>query len=425
MTTPLDYPVVSPVLIGRVAPLAALDQAIAHVQAGQGRTILITGEAGIGKSRLVAETKARFLAYPPAGEAAGPILAAQCFEPDQTLPYAPLLELLRSLLGARRPTDLAYDLGAIVGGLGRLLPELAALLPAASTLPPAAPEQEKQSIFQALARLLLGRAAAPATSPLLLIIEDLHWCDETSLDFLVYLARRLAAHPVLLLLTYRSDEVHAPLRHFLATLERQRLMTELSLPPLTPGEVDALIRAIFAQPQPVRGEFLDTLYALTEGNPFFLEEALKALLAAGEIFYTESAWTRKPLGDLHIPRTIQDAVQRRTQRLSAPAHALLAQAAVVGRGWDFALLQELTGHTEGDLLALIKELIAAQLVVEESADRFAFRHALTRQAVRAELLARERRSLHYRIAETMERVYADTLDAHLANLAYHYAEAGT
>jgi predicted ATPase len=147
-------------------------------------------------------------------------------------------------------------------------------------------------------------------------------------------------------------------------------------------------------------------------------------MIAGDIFYENGRWERKALSELHIPRSVQDAVQQRTDRLGENARQVLILAAVAGRRFDFALLQHLTRQDEGQLLQSMKELIAAQLVVEESEEQFAFRHALTRQAVYAELLVRERRALHRSIAETIERLYAPALEAHLADLAYHFYEAG-
>ncbi len=283
------------------------------------------------------------------------------------------------------------------------------------------PEQEKRRLFAALTQYFLNRAA---TCPLLLIVEDVHWSDDTSMEFLHYLARRCVTHPLLVLLTYRSDEVRSSLRHWLAQLDREHLAQEEALTRLTRSDTDAMLRAIFDLQRPVPVETLDALYGLTEGNPFFIEEILKSLIATGGIFYAHGAWDRKPLGELHIPRSIQDAVQQRSDHLSASARQVLILAAVAGRRFDFAVLQQLTHHDEQQLLLLMKELMAVQLVVEESADQFAFRHALTRQVVYAQLLVRERQTLHRRIAETMEHLYAGALEAHLADLAYHFYEAG-
>jgi predicted ATPase len=151
---------------------------------------------------------------------------------------------------------------------------------------------------------------------------------------------------------------------------------------------------------------------------------LKALAASGEIFYADGAWDRKPLHELHLPRSVQLAVQHRLRQLSPQAREVLTFAAVAGRRFDFGLLQALTSYDDRTLLRLIKELIAAQLVVEESEDVFVFRHALTRQAVETNLLARERRALHRTIAEAMERVYASAPDVHVSDLAEHWYAAG-
>src|SRR5262249_45045375 len=161
------------------------------------------------------------------------------------------------------------------------------------------------------------------------------------------------------------------------------------LRPLNEQGVQAQLQAIFELKRPVRAEFLTLLYRLTEGNPFFIEEVLKGLIATGDIFYADGQWDGKPLQELHIPPTVQVAVQRRTAQVSVAARRVLTMAAVVGQRFDYTLLQQVTGRADQELVALLKELVAAQLVVEERADHgvgaarhhFAFRHALTRQAV--------------------------------------------
>jgi len=415
MNVPFDTPVLCPILIGRVHDLNALRSLVDRAKSGQGQVALLSGEAGIGKSRLVAEVKTSAASHDFL------LLQGCCFPTDHAIPYAPLLDLLRSFLTSYPSALPAPEVKQVAQAFLPLLPDIGhAGGPPPSTLPALDPEQEKRRRFEILAHFLTGQASA---HPVLLVVEDLHWSDDTSLEFLHYLARRCSAQRFLLLLTYRSDEVRPSLRHFLAQLDRERLAQEILLARLTRDEIEAMLRAIFALPRSTRLELPDPIYTLTEGNPFFVEEALKSLIAAGEIFYTNGRWERMELRELHVPRSIQDAVQQRTDRLSDSARRVLSLAAVAGRRFDFALLQELTQHDEQQLLELIKELIAAQLVIEESAEQFAFRHALTRQTVSADLLARERKALHRRIAETLERLYASALDAHLADLAYHFFEA--
>lgn len=414
MALPFHQSVVCPVLIGRAPVLAALERLAEQAWAGRGRTALITGEAGIGKSRVVAEMKARVR------QRGMTTLEGHCFEPDRILPYGPLLDLLRSLLASRLAEDLARDLGPAARDLSKVLPELAALVPDRSPAPTVDAEQEKRRLFQALAQFLVRQSAA---GPLLLVVEDLHWSDDTSLDFLLYLARRISGCPILLLLTYRDDELHACLTHFLAGLDRERLATELRLGRLPPADVETMLRAIFAGQGAVPADVRHVLCTLTEGNPFFIEETLQALLVAGDLTHADGAWQHRPPGAWRVPRSVQAAVQRRAQHLSPGARRVLTLAAVAGQRFDFALLQDLARLDEDELLQRLKELIAAQLVVEVSAEQFAFRHALTRQAISTYLLVRERRRLHRTILETLERRYADVQDAHLADLAYHAYEA--
>jgi len=414
MAAPFQKPVVCPVLIDRVNDLAALHVLIDQAKSGRGQVVLLSGEAGIGKSRLVAETKA--------SAAAQDFLQLQgnCFQPDISSPYAPLLDLLRSSAARQLAAAVTSELAPFARELHQLLPDVVPLLPDRIPMSSSDPEQEKHRLFAALTQFFTSQATK---QPVLLIIEDIHWSDDASLEFLHYLARRCSAHPLLLLLTYRSDEVRPSLRHFLAQLDRERLVQEIPLGHLTRSGVEAMLRAIFALPRSVRLELPDPIYALTEGNPFFVEEILKSLIAAGDILYADGHWDRKSLGELHIPRSVQDAVQQRTDQLSESARRVLILAAAAGRRFDFALLQQLTRHDEQELLSVMKKLIAAQLVVEESAEQFAFRHALTRQAVYAELLVRERKALHRTIAETIEHLYAPALEAHLLDLAIHFSEA--
>ncbi len=414
----VNRPVLCPVLIGRTDDLAACRALLTQAESGKGTLVLVSGEAGIGKSRLVAEVKTEALAHDFW------LVQGSCFPTDHAIPYAPLLDLLRSCFSHQAPALSETSIKPMVQAFLPLLPDLGHLLagePPQLASPLLDPEQEKRHRFEILAQFLTNQARE---HPVLCVLEDLHWSDDTSLEFLHYLARRCTSHPFLLLLTYRSDEVRPGVRHFLAQLDREHLAQEISLVRLTRNEVDAMMQAIFSLPRPARVELADPVYALTEGNPFLVEEILKSLISSGDISYVDGRWERKRPGELHIPRSVQDAVALRTDQLSESARRVLMLAAVAGRRFDFSLLQQLTSYDEERLLALMKELLAAQLVVEESEEQFSFRHALTRQAIYASLLARERRALHRSIAELMERLSGSSPDARLSDLAYHFYEAG-
>jgi tetratricopeptide (TPR) repeat protein len=413
LTVQLQRPVVCPVFIGRASDLTVLHTLIDEAKNGNGQVLLVSGEAGIGKSRLVTEAKIY------ATECMC-ILEGNCFESDQLYPYATVLDLLHTFFNTHTLQDFLQSSGSAASEFTKLFPELDNGQLEISVLQERDPQQKKQRLFAALTQFFIDQATR---QPVLLIIEDLHWADDSSLEFLLHLSRRSTKQPMLMIFTYRDDEVHANLRHWLAQLERERLIQELALTRFSPNEVEAMVNAIFHKRPSRHLDLLDSLYTLTEGNPFFIEEILKSLIAGGEFVFTDGRWVGRPADELHIPRNIQDAVHQRTTRLSEDSREILTIAAVAGQRFDFALLQQLTHHEEQQLLVLMKELIAAQLVIEASADQFAFRHALTRQAIYAEMLARERRALHKVIAETMERLYAMMLESHLEVLAYHYYKA--
>ena len=413
MSTTYASTIESPRTVGRTTELAILFKAIDQVRGGHGRVLLLSGEAGVGKSRLVAETRTY------AAHRGVAVFEGDCYQEDVSTPYAPWIELLGPFFTGQDASSIRSSLEPAASELFNLLPDIA---PYTSGAPPEStwePEREKRRLFISLSKFFALRAAE---KPLLLVVEDLHWSDDSSLEFLLYFARRCAALPVVLLLTFRDDE-HRPGLPWLGQLDRERLAEEILLARLGRVEVDAMIRAIFALDRPIRAEFLDAIYALTEGNPFFVEEVLKSLIAAGDIYWTSQGWDRKPVSDLSIPRSVLGAVHQRIAQLTPAAQHLLDLAAVAGRHFDFSLLQALTQYNDEELLRLIKELIAAQLVVDESSERFAFRHALTREAIYTHLLERERKTLHQAIAESMERLYADSLDAHVAGLAYHFYKA--
>ena len=419
MERAVNRPILCPKIIGRTPELAALGLLVEQAKGGQGHIALLSGEAGIGKSRLVAELKSLAVVQ------GFLVVQGACFPADLTYPYAPLLDLLRALVTSNPAVTLTAAIETLARDIYPLLPEL--VPEQTAPLSRLEPEQEKHRLFAVLATFFLQLSTY---APVLLIIEDVHWSDETSLDFLHYLTRRSVSQPLLILVTYRHEEMQPELSSWLAQLDRERLARETRLVPLARSEVDTMLSAIFEERHTsfdmrrfLHGELLDVLYTLTEGNPFFVEETLSSLIAAGDIFYVQGYWNRKSGSEISIPHSVQDAVQRRIAGVSESARYVLTLAAVAGRQFDFALLQQLTEYDEHLLLLIMKDLVSAQLVVEASADQFAFRHALTRQAIYNQLLARERRILHRTIAETMEQHLPGTPDQHLEDLAYHFYQA--
>ena len=255
--------------------------------------------------------------------------------------------------------------------------------------------------------------------PLLLIVEDIHWCDETSLQFLRYLARHIAARRIGLLLSYRMDlDQAAPnLDHAVAEFDQARLAIEVRVNPLSRADIELMAGAILAPPKALRAEFVDAIFGLTEGNPFFTEEIL-AVLTETDAPLSDGVLDQRTIDTLRIPRSVHDAVVRRLARVSPTAQRVARLGAVAGEG-SICPAADLTHLDEAELLRSVDELVGVHLLVEESAEG-RFRHALTRQAIYAQLLARERQALHGNVVQAMDDLFgASASTGQLADLAYH------
>jgi DNA-binding CsgD family transcriptional regulator len=411
----VEQSVICPILIGRDAPLSAGFNALERARDAHGSTLLVSGEAGIGKSRFVKALleHARSLEFAT--------LQCACFETDRAQPYAPVLDLVRVTSATASQAVAAHHFAPASEELVTLFPELRSTFPDTSERRALDPEEERRRLFHSFTEAIqaLGRV-----QPVVLVMEDVHWSDDATLDLLLHFARNLNSERIALLLTFRSDEIGPRLARLLADFDHARCASEISLRPLKVPDVSAMLQSIFGVQVAFGSPFATALHGFTEGNPFFIEEMLKALLVAGDLERTGGAWHARPLERLRVPRTATEAVGRRLAGLSPSARRVASIAAVAGRRFDFGLLQALTPHDEAELLSLVKELVDAQLVVEESADRFSFRHALTREAIRAQLMTRARIALHRAIAAVLEQQQKESMHDADDELAYHAYEAG-
>jgi predicted ATPase len=271
----LDRPLSCPVVIGRGRALETVFWVIAALANGKGGVLLVSGEAGIGKSRLLREAEMH------AGARGVPVVSGRCFEADRVVAYAPLVDLVRSLSQTSSAKALAEYLGVDrAHALAGVLPELNSQPPDGAE----PPEFGRRRRTRAITALIAQQAQR---QPLVAILEDIHWSDEASLDAIVQLARSAQDAPLLLLLTYRDDELNADLSRALAALDRERLASELHLRPLDQAEVAEMLRAILQLDRACRADLVDAVYKLTDGNPFFIDEVLRALLARGDLTYVE------------------------------------------------------------------------------------------------------------------------------------------
>jgi DNA-binding CsgD family transcriptional regulator/tetratricopeptide (TPR) repeat protein len=366
--------VVSPVLVGRERELARLAAAVDRTVAGEPGVVLVGGEAGIGKSRLIQAALD--------GRTDVRVLAGGCIElGGEGLPLVPLVDALRTLARTTSPEDLGRFLGAARPELGRLLPELAT----ADT--PPAPAGGTAQLFE-LVLGVLGRIGQER--PLVLVIEDLHWADRSTLDLVAFLARTLRGLRVLLLLTYRSDEVdrRSPLRPFLSAWERMREVEQLQLPRFTRTQVAAQVAAILGE-RPAT-DLVDLVFDRSGGNAFFVEEVLRSL--------------REGASADELAFSLRDVLLARAERLGRPAQRLLQVAAVAGRWVPEALLAEVAASAEDEFFDALREAVDSSLLVVDGTGRgYAFRHALTRDAVYQDLLPGQRVKLHMSYAQSLDR----------------------
>src|SRR4051794_6399548 len=393
-TDDMSSRVTSTRFVGRAAELEELRAALADAVEGRPALAFVAGESGVGKTRLLAELER-------AARADGVrVIGGDCVELGEgELPYAPIVGALRPLARAGDPAFTRLSdparaaLAQILPGLGR------------GAERPGDEATAQARLFDALLELLELLAGDDG---LLLTVEDLHWADRSTRAFLVYLASTLCRERVLVVTTYRPDELHRrhPLRPLLAELERDARARRVELRPLTRDELAEQLADILGEAP--AGDLLERLFARSEGNPLFAEE----LLAAGMD------------GRGALPPTLRDALMLRIERLSGDAQELLRLLAA-GRRLDHEILASASGI---DPRVPIREAVSAQLVVIDDEGRYAFRHALLREVVVDDLLPGERAQLHLALARALER-RAEGLPAHggahlAAGIAHHYFESG-
>jgi DNA-binding NarL/FixJ family response regulator len=357
-------------LVGRAAELDRLGEAAGRAREGSGSLLLLCGEAGVGKSRLMAEA------------ASGWELALRGTATDgSAAPYGPLVDALRSHLRGD-PEALA--------GCGPLLPHLALLLP---ELGEAAAETERATLFEAIRCAL---AHLGAERPALLVLDDLQWSDETTLELLAALAESLHRLPVLVIAAYRSDGLPRDhrLRWLRNELRRSGRLEELSLEPLDREGVGELLAALLpTAPSP---SLVRTVHDRTMGSPFFVEELVAALRLRGALRPGRRGLELAEGDEVPVPDTIREAVLVSASELSLEAREAAEAAAVCGQQIDLRLAAELS--SDAGLTALLE----AGLLEEQEPGRAAFRHALAQEALYAEVPWMRRRDLHRRLAEAMK-----------------------
>ena len=388
-------------LIGRDEEMGRLRALLADTASGHGRVVTLVGEAGVGKTRLVAELSATV------PEVSGRVLIGRGYESEQILPFGPWVDVLAAGRELVNETLLKTLPRALRQELGRLLPEFGPR-DAESTAP-----TDYLKLFEAV-EVLLGHLAD--RQPTVLILEDLHWADEMSLRLLAHLGHRLQDRPILLVATARQDELpeDPARRRCLEALEREPRAIRLILAPLSHAETLTLVQTLApaGTTSAALTDLSEQIWKTSEGNPFVVVETMRAL---------RQKQTGSAVADIHLPSAVRDAITRRLDQLTNDAKLLAAVGAVIGRDFDFRLLPRAAGLPETRAAEAFEELIRRQIFHAEG-DRFGFTHDRVRDVAYSRLLAPRRRLLHREVAESLEAFYARNLGLHYLALGRHYRE---
>ena len=390
-----------PILVGRQHELGALDDALLDAARGDGRLVVLAGDAGIGKSRLATETQRR------ATRLGFRVLRGGCAVTDLAIPYLPFLEAVNNELARA-------DVGRVQERLEPgLVEDLASLFPKLSPGTGRRLDQGRDggtlSLFEAIVSLL---GSLREGRPLLLVVEDLHWADPSTRELADYLAHRVSSLPMVLVVTFRSDELprRDPLLLMLHGWRRGGLAEILELAPLTAVHVAQMSQAILGDD--VSNEFRDYLFDRTEGSPLAIEEMLREGVDRGDIFRSEHGWDRKPIARLRLPQAVSEVVLLRADRLAATESNVLDAAAVIGRSFTYGVLATITNLAEDDVSGAVEELVLRQFLEpdEEVRGRFRFRHALIQEAVYDQIISPRRERLHLRVAEALGQAAAPAVE---------------
>ena len=403
--------------VGREQELAAMERAFALAKDGHGQTVFLVGEAGMGKSRLLLEFRRRVQ-----GETVT-WLEGPCISFGQSIPFLPIIEMLKrnfrivdgdseAEIIARVDRELAF----LAGDAPAVAPYLKYLLsvnpgdPAVATLDPA---QRRPRIFEALRQITLRGSRL---RPIVMVIEDLHWIDQASEEYLKFVADNLAGAAVLLILTYRPG--------YSQPLGDRTFHSRVSLQPLSSEESARMARGLLEAsdlPEEVRA----MVSRKAEGNPFFLEEIVRSLVETGALRRDNGRYVlARSAGDIHVPDTIHDVIMARIDRLAEEQKHTIQIASVIGREFALRLLKRISDIRE-QVERCLAELKSLEFIYEKTLfpdPEYIFKHALTHDVAYSSILVSQRKEIHALIGRAIEDVYADRIEERPEELAYHFLQ---
>ncbi|PKB71974.1 MAG: hypothetical protein BZY87_02770 [SAR202 cluster bacterium Io17-Chloro-G6] len=401
------------IFVGRQREMGELTTALESSVSGRGRLVLLAGEPGIGKTRTAQELAQE-------AEARGvEVIWGRCYEEEGSPPFWPWVQVIRSYVERRDPGPLQLVMGAGAADIGELLPEILQKLPGLEPAPALSPEAARFRLFDSITRFL---KAAGRSQPLVLVLDDIHWADEPSLQLLQFVARELEDSCVMVLGCYRDVELSRqhPLSDTLARISREAVYQWHLLRGLDRNDTANFIES--AAGTNVSRSVVEAVFTHTEGNPFFTTEVIQLLSDRGEL---AEVTVGGPEG-IRIPEGVREVIGQRLNRLSGDCNQVLSTAAVIGREFTVNLLNRLIEDlSEDKLLEVLEEALAARLIEElpPNVGLYQFTHRLVQEALIQELSLTRRVRLHARIGGVLEDMYEAALESHSSELAYHFSQS--
>jgi tetratricopeptide (TPR) repeat protein len=406
-------------LVGRAAELSEALEFWRRAREGRGHAVLLSGEPGAGKTRLAREIMIQ------AAVDGAVVLTGGCYEYEATTPYLPFVEAFRRRVREQKDDSaLRAVLGEAAAQIAKLAPEIDSRLGPFPEHPELEPHEERLLFFDAVAQVFERLASDRG---LLFYADDLHWADRGALWLLGHLLRRLRKGRALIVGAYRDTELNRahPLAKELVEWNRERLATRIALRRFDAVETSAQLSALLGEN--VSADFGDAVHRQTEGNPFFVEEVLKALVEQGAVRRESGRWKRREVGELVIPQSMKEAIGARLDRVSRESNEALRAAAVLGKTFTFDELVAITRDRQEDAtLDALDEAAGAQLITADGGDSFTFTHDKIREVLYEELNPVRRRRYHRLAAEGFERRRSEGAAPQYPaeKLAYHFIQAG-
>lgn len=408
-------------VVARETEAALLTDAYKRAAAGEGRAVvLVSGDAGVGKTTLVAEAARR------AAKEGACVLLGRCHE-DVSASYSPFAEALNHYVAHAPEHVLRAHVDVHGGDITSMVPALGRRLGAVPAPTRTDPDTERYLLYGAVAGLL---TAASVLQPTILVLDDMQWSDSQSLRLLHHVVTTVESERLFVLGTFRDTELSPsnPLLDFLGALQREPGVSRIELKGFDDTGVLAFMEA--AAGQPLEEAATDLAHALcleTEGNPFFLGEVLRSLMESGAIYQDDRGrWTAAgEMSEMTLPNSVREVITARVGRLGAHAGRVLSMASVIGRDFEFDLLDTVTDLSQEELLDILDAASGAALVreVPEVPGRYSFSHALTQHTLYQGLPRVRRTRAHQQVAEAIESAVGHTPGARVGELAHHWLSA--